>query len=61
MFPKEAIELLENGKYEDGGKLLKTITGYKDVDIILEQIKWEVKAFECITEIIILLLNKNHF
>ncbi len=48
---EEAIELLENGKYEDGGKLLKTITGYKDVDIILEQIKWEVKAFECITEI----------
>lgn len=48
---EEAIELLENGKYEDGNKLLKTITGYKDVDIILEQIRWEVKVFECITEI----------
>lgn len=48
---EEAIGLLEKGKYEDGNELLKTITGYKDVDVILEQIKWESRVYECITDI----------
>lgn len=46
---EEAIELLEKGKYDDGNKILQTITGYKDVDTILEQIKWESRVYECIT------------
>lgn len=48
---EEAIGLLEKGKYEDGNELLQTITGYKDVDAILEQIKWESRVYECITDI----------
>ena len=48
---EEAIALLEKGKYEDGQKLLQTITEYEDVDTILEQIKWESRVYECITDI----------
>lgn len=48
---EEAIGLLEKGKYEDGNNLLQTISGYKDVDAILEQIKWESMVYECITDI----------
>lgn len=47
----EAISLLEKGKYEEGNELLHSIIGYKDVDTILEQIKWESRVYECITEI----------
>lgn len=48
---QEAIGLLEKGKYEDGQKLLDTISEYKDVPTILEQIKWESRVYECITDI----------
>lgn len=48
---EEAIGLLEKGKYEEGNELLQTILGYKDVDVILEQIKWESRVYECITDI----------
>lgn len=48
---EEAISLLEKGKYEDGNELLLTIAGYEDVDTILEQIKWETRVYECITDI----------
>ncbi len=48
---EEAIGLLEKGKYEDGNELLQTISGYEDVDTILEQIKWESRVYECITDI----------
>lgn len=48
---EEAIELLEKGKYEEGNELLLTIPDYKDVDTILEQVKWETKVYECITDI----------
>lgn len=47
----EAVELLEKGKYEDANKLLHDISGYEDVDTILEQIKWESRVYECITDI----------
>lgn len=48
---EEAISLLEKGKYEDGNELLQSITGYEDVDTILEQIKWESRVYECITDV----------
>lgn len=48
---EEAIGLLEKGKYEDGNELLQLIAGYEDVDTILEQIKWESRVYECITDI----------
>lgn len=47
----EAMELLENGKYEDANKLLNSITGYKDVVDIKKQIKWESRVYECITDL----------
>lgn len=47
----EAMELLEKGKYEDANNLLQEIQGYEDVDTILEQIKWESRVYECITDI----------
>ena len=37
----EAMTLLEKGKYNDADKLLKTIEGYKDVNEIIEQVKYE--------------------
>jgi hypothetical protein len=48
---EEAISLLEKGKYEDGRELLETISDYEDVSTILEQIKWESRVYECITDI----------
>lgn len=58
---EDAIELLEKGKYEDGNELLQTITGYKDVDIILEQIKWESYTYECINNFKTWLKNPDSF
>lgn len=58
---EEAIELLEKGKYEEGNELLQTITGYKDVDIILEQIKWESYTYECINDFKTWLKNPDSF
>lgn len=47
----EAIDLLEKGKYDEGKELLETIPEYDDVPTILEQIKWESRVYECITDI----------
>ena len=58
---EEAVELLEEGEYEEGKELLETIVGYDDVDIILEQIKWETKAYQCINEWKQLLKNPDSF
>lgn len=58
---EDAIELLEKGKYEDGNELLQTITGYKDVDNILEQIKWESYTYECINDFKTWLKNPDSF
>lgn len=58
---EEAIGLLEKGKYEDGNELLQTITGYKDVDTILEQIKWESYTYECINDFKQWLKNPDSF
>lgn len=61
MIYDEAIELLEKGKYQDGNELLQTITGYKDVDTILEQIKWESYTYECINDFKTWLKNPDSF
>ena len=58
---EEAVGLLEKGKYEDGNELLQTITGYKDVDLILEQIKWESYTYECINDFKTWLKNPDSF
>lgn len=58
---EEAVALLEKGKYEDGNELLQTITGYKDVDTILEQIKWESYTYECINDFRTWLKNPDSF
>ncbi len=46
-----AITLLENGKYEEADKKLKLVRKYKDAAKIREQIKWESRVYECITEL----------
>jgi ribosomal protein L40E len=46
----EAVGLLEQGKYEEGNELFQTIAEYKDVDTIMEQIKWESRVYECISD-----------
>jgi hypothetical protein len=56
---EEAIGLLEDGKYEDGKVLLETISDYKDVSTILEQIKWESKAYTCLNDIRLGLKNPD--
>lgn len=56
---EEAIDLLEDGKYEDGKELLETISDYKDVATILEQIKWESKAYTCFNTIRLALKNPD--
>ena len=58
---EEAIEFLEKGKYEDGNELLQSIMGYKDVDTILEQIKWESYTYECINDFKTWLKNPDSF
>lgn len=47
----EAMILLEKGKYEEADKMLDSISGYKDVKTIKEQIKWESIVYECITDV----------
>lgn len=56
---EEAIDLLEDGKYEEGKESLETIANYKDVGTILEQIKWESKAYTCINDIRLALKNPD--
>lgn len=47
----EAMELLEKGKYEEANKMLDSISGYEDVATIQEQIKWESRVYECVTDV----------
>lgn len=44
-----AISLLNQGDYNEGRELLLGITGYEDVDIILEQTKYESRVYSCIS------------
>lgn len=46
----EAMELLEKGKYEEADKMLDTISEYKDVAIIQEQLKYESYVYECVND-----------
>ena len=47
----EAKSLLESGKYDEAEEQLKEIADYKDVSDILEQMKWESKALNCVEDI----------
>ncbi len=44
----EAIELLDNGKYEEADELLNSIADYKDVATIKNQLKYELYVYSCI-------------
>lgn len=57
----EAINLLENGKYEDGKALLETIPNYEDVNIILEQVTYESYAYSCVNILKQYLKNPDSF
>lgn len=58
---EEAVDLLEKGKYEEGSELLQGIAEYKDVNTILEQIKWESYTYECINDLKTQLKNPDSF
>lgn len=47
----QAIMMLENGKYDEATVLLKKIPRYEGVSILEEQMKYESKVFECITNL----------
>ena len=46
----EAMTLLEKGKYEEADKMLASISGYKDVATIQEQLKYESYVYECVND-----------
>lgn len=46
----EAMTLLEKGKYEEADKMLDSISGYKDVATIQEQLKYESYVYECVND-----------
>lgn len=56
---EEAVGLLEKGKYDEGKELLETIREYKDVSAILEQIRWESRAYACIEDLRMALKNPD--
>lgn len=55
----EAMTLLEKGKYNDADDLLKTIEGYKDVDEIREQVKYESCAYSAVNAVKGILKNPD--
>lgn len=55
----EAMTLLEKGKYNDADKLLKTIEGYKDVNEIIEQVKYESCAYSSVNAVKEILKNPD--
>lgn len=57
----EAMTLLEKGKYEEADKMLDSIGGYKDVDTIREQLKYESYAYSTINDLKSYLKNPDSF
>lgn len=55
----EAMALLEKGKYNDADKLLRAIDGYKDVDEIREQVKYESCAYSAVNAVKGILKNPD--
>lgn len=55
----EAIALLEIGKYEDAKLTFDKIKNYKDVKTIMEQIRYESIAYNCINELKKILKNPD--
>lgn len=47
----EAVELLEHGEYEKADKMFNSIKGYKDVDEIQGQLKYESYAYSAINNL----------
>ncbi len=57
----EAVMLLEKGKYEEANELFDTITGYRDVDTIQEQLKYESYAYSAINSLKKYLKNPDSY
>lgn len=55
----EAMTLLEKGKYNDADDLLKTIEGYKNVNIIREEVKYESCAYSAVNAVKGILKNPD--
>lgn len=56
---EEAIELLEKGKYDDANDLLKSISDYKNVPEIREELKYESCAYSAVNAIKEILKNPD--
>lgn len=57
----EAMTLLEKGKYNEADKMLESISGYKEVAAIQEQIKYESYVYECVNVLKKMLKNPDSF
>lgn len=57
----EAMALLEKGKYEEADKLLDSIEGYKDVETVQEQLKYESYAYSAINSLKQYLKNPDSY
>jgi len=58
---KEAITLLEKGKYDEANELFNSIRGYNDVDVIQEQLKYESYAYSAINSLKQYLKNPDSY
>lgn len=58
---KEAMNLLDDGKYDNASVLLNKIKSYKDVATLKEEIKYESMVYQCVTTIKQLLKNPDSF
>lgn len=57
----EAVALLEKGKYDEANELFATIEGYKDVETIQEQLKYESYAYSAINSLKKYLKNPDSY
>lgn len=57
----EAITLLEKGEYDEANDLFDTIKGYKDVETIQEQLKYESYAYSAINSLKKYLKNPDSY
>lgn len=57
----KAVALLEKGKYNEANELFDTIEGYKDVEIIQEQLKYESYAYSAINSLKKCLKNPDSY
>lgn len=48
---KEAVKLLESGKYEEANSIFEKVSSYKDVKKLQQELKFESMVYQCITSL----------